>query len=131
MVTVTTWLRCRRGHGGEAVGERLAGAELLDRRLAVVGAVGPVAVGVEREGAVAVAAGRAGLRRELDWPCSTSAMVSAPVVVILPATTSTSSVTEPVETPPITATSLVPLMVTVTTWLRCRRGDAVKLSVID
>ena len=34
------------GDSGEAVGDRLAGAELLDRGLAVVGAVGPVAVGV-------------------------------------------------------------------------------------
>ena len=53
------------GDGGEAVGDRLAGAELLDRGLAVVGAVGPVAGGVEREGAVAVAAGGAGLRGEI------------------------------------------------------------------
>ena len=53
------------GDRGEAVGERLAGAELLDRRLAVVGGVGPGAVGGEREGAVAVAAGGAGLRREI------------------------------------------------------------------
>src|SRR5205807_1569742 len=53
------------GHRGEAVGERLAGAELLDRALAVVGAVGPVAVGAEREGAEAVAAGGAGLRGEI------------------------------------------------------------------
>ena len=52
------------GDGGEAVGERLAGAELLDRRLAVVGGVGPAAVGSEREGAVAVAAGGGGLGRE-------------------------------------------------------------------
>ena len=33
------------GDRGEAVGDRLAGAELLDRGLAVVGGVGPVAVG--------------------------------------------------------------------------------------
>ena len=31
------------------------------------------------------------------------------------------SVTLPMWTPPITAASLVPVMVTVTTWLRCRR----------
>src|SRR5437762_2595515 len=36
------------GHGGEGVGDRLAGAELLDRGLAVVGAVGPVAREVGR-----------------------------------------------------------------------------------
>ena len=53
------------GDGGEAVGDRLAGAELLDRGLAVVGGVGPVAVGIEREGAVAVAAGGAGLGGEV------------------------------------------------------------------
>ena len=34
------------GDSGEAVGDRLAGAELLDRGLAVVGAVGPAAVGM-------------------------------------------------------------------------------------
>src|SRR5213075_412144 len=56
------------GHGGEGVGDRLAGAELLDRGLAVVGAVGPVARGVEREGAVAVAAGGAGLGGEIGLP---------------------------------------------------------------
>src|SRR5262249_16216007 len=50
---------------GEAVGERLAGTELLDRRLAVVSRIGPRAVGREREGAEAIAAGRAGLRREI------------------------------------------------------------------
>src|SRR5437763_8875188 len=53
------------GDGGEAVGDRLAGAELLDRGLAIVGGVGPVAGGIEREGAVAVAAGGAGLRGEI------------------------------------------------------------------
>ena len=53
------------GDGGEAVGDGLAGAELLDCGLAVVGGVGPVAVGSEREGAVAVAAGGAGLRGEI------------------------------------------------------------------
>src|SRR5207253_1129099 len=50
---------------GEAVGERLAGTELLDRRLAVVSRISPRAVGREREGAEAIAAGRAGLRREI------------------------------------------------------------------
>src|SRR5213079_104397 len=53
------------GDGGEAVGDRLAGAELLDRGLRVVSGVGPAAVGGEREGAVAVAAGGAGLRGEI------------------------------------------------------------------
>src|SRR5947209_6947871 len=47
---------------GEAVGERLGGAELLDRGLAVVGRIGPVAGRIEREGAVGP--GEAGLRRE-------------------------------------------------------------------
>src|SRR4029077_236915 len=50
------------GHRGKAVGEALPGAELLDRRLAVGGVVGPVAGGVEREGAVGAAG--AGLRYE-------------------------------------------------------------------
>ena len=50
---------------GEAVGDRLAGAELLDRGLAIVGSVGPVAQGVEREGAVAVVAGGGGLDGEI------------------------------------------------------------------
>src|SRR5438270_630690 len=55
-------------------------------------------------------------------------MVSAPLVARLPATTPTSSVTEPVATPPITGTSLVPWMVTVTTWLAVPSEEtAVKL----
>ena len=59
-------------------------------------------------------------------------MVSAPDVLRVAGTTPTSSVTEPVETPPITGTSLVPLMVTVTTWLAVPSLEtAVKLSVID
>src|SRR5947207_10575627 len=55
--------------GGEAVGDRLAGAELLDRRLAVVGGVGPVAGGIEGEGAVGVGEGGTGLgsQSELAW----------------------------------------------------------------
>src|SRR5256885_15102251 len=59
--------------------------------------------------------------------------MSAPMVVgfqtcVLP----TSSVTEPVCTPPITAVSLVPLMVTVTSWLaEPSLETAVKESVID
>ncbi|AZO56245.1 hypothetical protein EJ077_24620 [Mesorhizobium sp. M8A.F.Ca.ET.057.01.1.1] len=48
------------------------------------------------------------------------------------ASVATSSVTEPVETPPITGTSLVPWMVTVTSWLAVPSEEtAVKLSVID
>ena len=62
-------------------------------------------------------------------------MVSAPLVVRLPATMPSaplSSVTSPVETPPITGTSLVPWMVTVTSWLAVPSVEtAVKLSVID
>src|SRR6266404_3361571 len=58
---------------------------------------------------------------KLDWPASTSVMVSAPLVVRLPETTATSSVTEPVETPPITGTSLVPWMGSVA---RCETGLA-------
>src|SRR5262245_17380138 len=50
---------------GEAVGERLAGTELLDRRLAVVSRIGPRAVGREREGAEATRPGSAVLRREI------------------------------------------------------------------
>ena len=50
----------------------------------------------------------------------------------MPATTATSSCTAPVETPPITGTSLVPLMVTVTIWLAVPSEEtAVKLSVMD
>ena len=46
--------------------------------------------------------------------------------------TATFSVIEPVLTPPITGTSLVPLMVTVTSWLAVPSLEtAVKLSVID
>ena len=60
-------------------------------------------------------------------------MVSAPLVVRLPEPlTATSSVTEPMCTPPITGTSLVPWMVTVTSWLAVPSLEtAVKLSVID
>src|SRR2546423_517920 len=53
------------GDRGEAVSERLAGTEMLDRGQAVVGRIGPRAVGREREGAEAIAAGRAGLHREI------------------------------------------------------------------
>src|SRR5262249_59496452 len=42
------------GNSGEGIGDRLPGAELLDGGLAVVGGVGPVAGGSEREGAEAV-----------------------------------------------------------------------------
>ena len=52
-------------HRREAVGDRLAGAQLLDRRLAVVGRVGPVARRSQREGAVAVRPAVAGLGREV------------------------------------------------------------------
>ena len=59
-------------------------------------------------------------------------MVSAPVVTRLPADRATSSVTDPVDAPRITGTSLVPWMVTVTSWLAVPSNDtAVKLSVID
>ena len=53
------------GHRGEAVGQRLASAELLDRGLGVVAAVSPIAVGGERERAVVVAARGAGLDCEI------------------------------------------------------------------
>src|SRR6202012_4243444 len=53
------------GDGGEAVGEGLALAELLDGGLAVVGGVGPVAGGIEGEGAVAVVACGCGLGGEI------------------------------------------------------------------
>ena len=43
----------------------LAGAELLDGGQAIVGRVGPVAQGIEREGAVAVVAGGGGLDDEI------------------------------------------------------------------
>ncbi|MNV66653.1 hypothetical protein D3C71_1594170 [compost metagenome] len=43
-----------------------------------------------------------------------------------------SSLTAPLATPPITGTSLVPVMVTVTNWLAVPSDDtAVKLSLID
>jgi len=46
--------------------------------------------------------------------------------------TEASSVTAPLTTPPITGTSLVPVMLTVTTWLAVPSDDtAVKLSLID
>src|SRR5437879_13811143 len=51
------------GYRGEAVGDALASAELLDRRLAVGGGVGPGAVGGQRE--AAVGAGGAGLGGEV------------------------------------------------------------------
>ena len=57
-------------------------------------------------------------------------MVSAPLVLRFGV--EASSVTAPVATPPMTGTSLVPVMVTVTTWLAVPSDDtAVKLSVID
>ena len=121
------------GDGGEAVGDRLAGAELLDRGLAVVGGVGPVAGGIEREGAEAVAAGVLACGGEIglalidvgDGQRAAGGQVAGDV-------TATSSVTAPVLTPPITGTSLVPLMVTVTSWLAVPSLEtAVKLSVID
>ena len=83
------------GDGGEEVGDRLAGAKLLDGGLGVVGGVGPVPVGIEREGAEAIVPAVLAWSAKLDWPWSTSAMVSAPLVDRLPATTATSSVTEP------------------------------------
>ena len=49
---------------GEAVGNGVGGAKLLNRGLAVVGAVGPGTVRGERECAIAVAAAGTGLRRE-------------------------------------------------------------------
>src|SRR4051794_41956897 len=59
-------------------------------------------------------------------------MVRAPLVLRLPRVTAVSSVTSPVETPPITGTSLVPWMVTVTIWLAVPSEEtAVKLSVMD
>jgi len=59
-------------------------------------------------------------------------MVSAPLVARLPAATATSSVTDPVLTPPITGTSLVPLIVTVTSCVLVPSNEvAVKLSVSD
>ena len=59
-------------------------------------------------------------------------MVSVPLVARLPPLTATSSVTGRCATPPITGTSLVPLMVTVTSWLAVPSLEtAVKLSVID
>src|SRR4051794_41874274 len=51
---------------------------------------------------------------KLDCPWSTSAIVSAPLVVSLTATTLESSWTAPLLTPAMTGTSLVPVMVTVT-----------------
>src|SRR5207237_1216212 len=56
------------GDRRKGVGDRLAGAQLLDRALAVIGRVSPAAVRRQRERAVAVAAQRAGLRREIGLP---------------------------------------------------------------
>src|SRR5258707_8921299 len=54
-----------RGDGGEAVRAGIAGAELLDGGLAVVGGVGPVAGGIEGEGAGSVGAWGCGLGGEI------------------------------------------------------------------
>src|SRR5262245_63849961 len=56
-------------------------------------------------------------RRNLHSPPTRRPSDLVPLVEILPATTPTSSVTEPVLPPPITGTSLVPKMVTVTSLL--------------
>ncbi|MNL61113.1 hypothetical protein D3C87_1849950 [compost metagenome] len=67
---------------------------------------------------------------KLDCPASTSAIVSAPLVLRFGV--EASSLTAPLATPPITGTSLVPVMVTVTSWLAVPSDDtAVKLSLID
>src|SRR5262249_57042194 len=50
---------------GEAVGERLAGTELLDRRLAVLSPIGPPTAGRDLYVAEAIAAGCAGLPRDI------------------------------------------------------------------
>ena len=125
MVTVTIWLAVP----SEETAVKLSvmdwpGAELLDCGLAVVGGVGPVAGGIEREGAVAVAAGGAGLRGEIGLALIDVGDGERAAGRSCRPTTATSSVTAPVETPPITGTSLVPLMVTVTIWLaRAVGGD--------
>ena len=56
---------------------------------------------------------------------STSVMVNAPLVL----RTASVSVNAPVVTPPITAASLVPVMLTVTDWLVPSALTAVKVSV--
>jgi len=98
-------------------------------------AVAPVAARVQREGAVVVAPRGAGWTAKVDWPWSTSAMLSTPLVIRVMAATPAaplSSLTLPVLIPPITGTSLVPLMVTVTCWLAVpSKETAVKLSVSD
>src|SRR2546429_8797895 len=54
-----------------------------------------------------------------------------PLVICSPSPSPTPSGSAPVATPPITGTSLVPLMVTVTSWLAVPSEDtAVKLSVM-
>ena len=134
MVTVTSWLAVPSQETAVKLSVmRLAGAELLDRGLAVVGGVGPVAVGIEREGAVAVAAGGAGLGREVglalvdvgDGQRAAGRQVAGD---------DRRRPRSPRRccTPPITGTSLVPWMVTVTSWLAVPSEEtAVKLSVID
>src|SRR5947199_3702961 len=52
------------GDRGKGVGDQLAGAQLLDRALAVIGRVGPAAVRWLGEGAVGVAVECAGFRPE-------------------------------------------------------------------
>src|SRR5206468_3637896 len=53
------------GDGGEAVGDGVGSAELLDGGLVVVGGVCPVAVGFQSEGAVSVGARCCGLGGEI------------------------------------------------------------------
>ena len=93
-------------HRGEAIGDRLPGAEMLDRCVAVIGGVGPLPVRGEREGAITVAA-CGGLFDESGLALINigdgQRAAGGKIAVVTPL----SSVTEPMN-PVITGTSLVP-----------------------
>ncbi len=97
--------------GGEAVGERGTGGELLDRGLGVAGAVAPVAGGVQRERAVPVAAGGAGLYQEGGFAVVDVGHGQGAAGGEVAADDALSSVTPPLTVPPRTARSLLPVMV--------------------
>ena len=101
------------------VGQRVADIERLHRGIAVVERVGPHPGRCQRVGAVAVGAGgRRADRRPGVGGLSTSAASRSPVAVGMPGVplaTPPASITVPVISPLITAASLAPVMVMVTT----------------
>src|SRR5947208_8605675 len=71
-------------------------------------------------------------RSKLAWPWSASEMESTPLVDRWPATTPTSSVTAPMETPPISAEAQMPELESVTLRVAEPLDETeVKLSVCD